>query len=138
MTDAERLRLDVKCQLPDSKIASIWSEVLDTNVGAWRYEEFKERAAQQDLSILTKGMVKSGLAHVAGFPLAVQCYKLILECAQHYDFDTQRIVNTDGRVLENFNPISIAQAFDMPDLPCVCALDMDLDRTYYEDEPTKA
>ena len=53
-------------------------------------------------------MVKSELAHVAGFPPAVQCYELILECAWNYDFDMQRIVSTDGRVLANFNPVSIA------------------------------
>lgn len=128
----------MKNQLPNSKLASVWSEVSDTNVGAWRYEEFKERIAQRDLSVLTKGMVKSGLDHVAGFPPAVQCYELILECARHYNPDMQRIVSLDGRVLENLNPVSIAQEFDMPDLPCVCALDMELARTYYEDEPTKS
>lgn len=85
ITDTERIKLDMKNQLPDSKLVLVWSEVSDKNFGAWRYEEFKGRMAQKDLSILTKGMVKSGMAHVVGFPLAVQCYELILECAWHDD-----------------------------------------------------
>lgn len=40
--------------------------------------------------------------------------------------------------MTNFNPVSIAQAFDVPDLACVCALDIDMAKTYYEDEPAKA
>lgn len=138
ISEVERLRLDTKCQLPESKISLVWSEASDTNVGAWRYGEFKERTAQKDLSVLRKGMMKSRLVHVAGFPPAIQCYKLILECARQYDFDTQRVVSTEGRVLANFNPISIAQAFDMLDFPSVCTLNMDLARTYYENDPTKA
>lgn len=83
-------------------------------------------------------MMKSGLVHVAGFPPAIQCYELILECARQYVFDKKRVVSTEGRVLENFSPVSIAQAFDMPDLPSVCALSIDTTKTYYENEPVKA
>lgn len=41
ISEAERLRLDTKSQLPERKISFVWSEVSNTNVGAWRYEEFK-------------------------------------------------------------------------------------------------
>lgn len=34
ISEVERLRLDTKSQVPDSKISSMWSEVSDTNVGA--------------------------------------------------------------------------------------------------------
>lgn len=128
----------MKSQLPESKISFVWSEVSDTNVGAWRYEEFKQRTTEKNLSVLRNGMMKSRLVHVAGFPPAIQCYELILDCAQQYDFDTQRVISTEGRVLANFSPVSIAQAFHMPDPPSVCALNRDLARTYYENEPIKA
>lgn len=74
--------------MPESKVSSVWSEVSDTNVGAWRYEEFKQRTAKKNLSVLRNGMIKSRLVHVAGFPPTIQCYELILECARQYDFDT--------------------------------------------------
>lgn len=82
ISETERLRQDMKSQLPESKLSSVWADVSDTNVGAWRYEEIKQRTAEKDLSALRQGMINSGLVHVAGFPPAVQCYELILECAR--------------------------------------------------------
>lgn len=107
--------MDFKSKTPESKITSIQLEVTDTNVRLWDYEEFKERMAAKDLPLMARRMKESGLSHIAGFPSIVQCYDIVLECARHYNQSTQRIIGPQGRVVENLNPVSIVQNFDMPD-----------------------
>lgn len=119
-------------------MASIWSKVLDTNVSHWDYEDFKERMVAQNLPLLAKRMLESGLAHVVGFPSIVQCYELVLECARHYDSGTQRIVNPQGIVLANLNPISITQTFDMLDRSHVVEANMETAKRYHEEETVKS
>lgn len=88
MSEAERIKMEIKNKISESKITSIWSEVTDTNVGLWDYEEFKARIAVQNLPLLAKRTLELGLAHVVGFPSTMQCYKLVLKCARHYDRGT--------------------------------------------------
>lgn len=85
ISEVERIKLDTKTKIPESRFLSIWSEVTETNVGKWDYEEFKARMEATDPSILVRRMLDSGLAHVVGFPSIVQCYELFLECARNYD-----------------------------------------------------
>lgn len=138
LSDAERIKLDIKSKVPKSKITSVWLEVTNMNVGLWDYEEFKERMVVEDLPLVAKRMKESGLSHVAGFPSTVQCYKLVLEYARHYDQDTQKIIGPQGRVVSNLNPVSIAQTFDMSDQSYVVGFTIEVAQEFYDDQTVKS
>lgn len=87
----------------------------------------------KDPPLVTRRMMESGLSHVAGFPSAMQCYELVLECANHYDQDTHRIIGPQGRVVSNLNPVSIAQAFDMLDRSHVVGFTIEAAQEFYND-----
>lgn len=130
--------MDIKSRIPKSKITFFWSEVTDTNVGLWDYEEFKERMAADDLPLVAKRMMESGLSHVDGFPSTVQCYELVLKCAKHYDQDTKRIIGPQGRIVANLNPISITQTFDMLDRSHVVAFNIKVAHEFYDEKTMKS
>lgn len=138
LSDAERIKLDIKSKVPESKITYVWLEVTDTNVGLWNYEEFKGRTSAEDPPLVTRRMKESSLSHVAGFPSMVQCYELVLECARHYDQDTQRIIGPQGRIIANLNPVSIAQTFNMPNRSHVEGFTIEAAQKYYDDQTVKS
>lgn len=86
--EAERIKLDMKRKVPKRNLVSIWSEITNTNVGKWDYEEFKARMSVENPSLLTSRLVNSKFAHVDCFRPIVQCYELVLECRRHYDLGT--------------------------------------------------
>lgn len=71
ISEAERIKMDIKRKIPESKITFASSDVTNTNVGLWDYEEFKDRMVVQDLPLVSKRMLESGSAHVACFPSTV-------------------------------------------------------------------
>lgn len=71
ISEVERIKMDIKRRIPESKLTFVWSKVVDTNVGHWDYEKFKIRMASHDLPLLVKRTLESKLAHVAGFPSIV-------------------------------------------------------------------
>lgn len=71
ISEAKRIKLDTKSKVQESKLASIWSKITDTNVGKWDYEEFQARMTVKDPSVLARRLIDLGLAHVTIFPSAV-------------------------------------------------------------------
>lgn len=52
------------------------------------FQEFKRRIYGQNGTLSTniaRRMMRNEIVQVAGFPPAVECAELIVECARHYD-----------------------------------------------------
>lgn len=94
--------------------------------------------AANDLPLVAKRMMELGLSHVSGFPSMVYCYDLFLECARHYNQDTQRIIGPQGRIVANLNPVSITQTFDMLDRSHVVAFSMEAAQEFYDEQTIKS
>lgn len=109
----------------------------DINVSRWDYVEFKARMAQPNPHLLAKRLIELGLAGVVSFPPTIQHYEFLLECASHYDRGTQRVIGPQGRVLANFSLVSMAQNFYMPKRSHVVPLDLEVTKTYFEDDSSK-
>lgn len=68
------------------KIDSDWTDISDTNLGPFNYEElFEEIFIEEQVTPRIERIVQSGLANVALFPLFVQCLELILAAVGAYN-----------------------------------------------------
>lgn len=65
-----------------SEIENRWLGVRDTELGIFKLEEFWARLESKEKSIVDAKVLKSGLAHVGGFPEAVLSVDLIFACAR--------------------------------------------------------
>lgn len=82
-----------------------------------------------------KHINKSSIVKAAGFPLAVQCNELIVECAKHYDPNRRMIVGPDRRELAYLSKYAINEAFQIPQLNHMITKSKDAAKVVYEDDP---
>lgn len=59
----------------------------------------------------TKKIVRSGIVAAIDFPPAIQCPKVIMECAKYYDAERRVILAPDGKLLANLTTEAISEAF---------------------------
>lgn len=117
ITKQAQIKAKMKGFLPVSQINSRWKEISDTNLGTLNPVAFKIRmfgTTGHNPSPTTVKFVKSGIVAAAGFPLAIQCPDLILECAKHYNPERKTISTLDGRLLATLTLESIGEAFGIP------------------------
>lgn len=103
--------------LPESKFTSKLGKLADTNLGSFNMEAFKSRkmgVGNHRPSVTSHNIVRSGQYAAAGFPPAIQCPELMMECANCYDPDHRSIVSPDGRLFANLTPAAISEAFGIP------------------------
>lgn len=77
-----------KSFLPESKFSSKLGKLSDTNLGSFNLEAFRRRMmgiGGHHPSVTSHNIVRSGLYAATGFPPAIQCPELIMECANCYN-----------------------------------------------------
>ena len=106
-----------KTFMPESMFISKLGKLIDTNLGSVNLETFKNRLfgiGSHRASVTSHNIVRSGLYAAAGFPPAIQCSELIMECANCYEKEHRSITSPDGQVLANLTPAAIGEAFGIP------------------------
>ncbi|XP_057824015.2 chaperone protein dnaJ 72 isoform X2 [Cryptomeria japonica] len=83
------IKEDSKNVIVKSRITSYWGNVGDINLGRIDMKKFQTPFYTTRPTGCTRAMIEIGIVKAAGFPLAVQCNKLIIECARHYDPDKE-------------------------------------------------
>lgn len=87
---------------------------LETHLGEFDTKKFCHPSYVNEPIPTAKKMIESGLINADGFPPVVQCYELIMECAQHYDSESRRIVAKDGKVIAYLSKTAISETFHLP------------------------
>ena len=80
-------------------INSAWSTITDTSLCFYDMQDFQSRLRAEYVHPIMEKLRQSGLVEVVGFPIAVQASELILECINHYNPDTKKILLPDQIVL---------------------------------------
>lgn len=101
----------------ETKINSKWKNVVDTDLGHVDFDEFKKRMYGQNglPTPIAKRIVRNGIFQAAGFPPAMDCAELMVECAIHYDAQKRQIVAPDGRILAHLSEVVIQETFGIPE-----------------------
>ena len=66
------------------------------------------------LGSMAECVFESGLIHAAGFPKAIPCLELVLECRDKYDAAERCIQNYNGEVLIYVNRVTVMGALRIP------------------------
>lgn len=106
-----------KTFLPKSKFTSKLGELNDTNLSSYNLGALTGRMygiGGHPPSVTAHQIMKSGLYAVVGFPPAIQCPELILECANCYRPKRRTIVSVDGKLFANLTLEAIGEAFGIP------------------------
>lgn len=80
-------------------------------------DDFQDRVfgkGKYSTSKMAKKLTRNGISHIAGFPPAVQCSKLIIKCARQYNPELRQIVAPDGKKLVYLIEILVAEVFNIP------------------------
>lgn len=113
-TQQSLIKEDSKGEVMESKIASFWGNVGDTNLDQINVK-FQGPLYTTKASRYSKMMIESGIVKAASFPPTMQCNELIVECAKHYDANKRIIVAPDGRKLAYLSERAINEAFRIPE-----------------------
>lgn len=111
------MKFSSKGTRPKSKITLKWRKVGDTKLGHVDFKDFKRRMYGHDVYLPTtiaQRMMRNRIVQEIGFPLAVECSELIVECAIHYNARKRQIIAPDGRVLVYLEELSIQEEFKIP------------------------
>lgn len=106
-----------KTFLPESKFTSKLGELSDTNLGSYNLGALRGRMyglGGHPPSVTAHQIMKSGLYATAGFPPAIRCPEVIMECANCYRPERRTIVSPDGKLFANLTPEAIREAFGIP------------------------
>jgi len=76
--------------------------------------DFLETMEQGKRSPMAQKLFHSGLAHAAGFPVAVQCIALVLECMKHCNPETREIKTIDDKLIVRLDSVLIGITFRIP------------------------
>lgn len=104
---------------PESRMNSKWKNVSDTNLGHINLREFKKRMFGLDNvlpTVTAREMIRSGIVHAVGFLPTMQCTKLAVECARHYNPDNRDVIAPNGRALANISDVAIREAFKIQNI----------------------
>ncbi|XP_057818585.1 uncharacterized protein LOC131031479 isoform X3 [Cryptomeria japonica] len=93
------IKEDQRSDKSETKIVSKWSNIGDTNLGNFNVKKFQEVPYIGKPSLVARRIIESGIIKAAGFPPAVKCHELMIECARHYDSQSRTIVTKDGNIL---------------------------------------
>lgn len=121
---------------PESKINSKWKNATDTNLGHVDFKYFKRRMYGQDGFLptpITRWMMRNGIVQAVGFPPAMECAELMVECAIHYNAQEREIVAPDGRVLAHLGELAIQETFGIPNYNWTSYKTKEEIRRLYED-----
>ena len=80
-------------------IKSTWSIITDTSLRFYDMQDFQRRLKIEPIHPITEKLKGSRLVEAVGFHVAVQATELILECIEHYNPDTKKILLPDQSVL---------------------------------------
>lgn len=114
MDRAIKMKFEFKGVYPETKITSDWSMIGDTNLGHVDIDEFRERIFKINPTSYARKIVQSGIAQVVGFPTSIQFPNLIMECREHQNKDSRKIIVANRRALEIFAIASITKTFGIP------------------------
>lgn len=131
------IKEDYKNVIVESKITSYWSNVGDPNLGQIDMKKFQSSLYTTKPTGYSKMMMDSGIVKVVGFPLAVQCYELIVECARHYDPNRRVIVTLDGREIAYLSEEAIGEAFHIPQFKNMIYKNSEGAKIVYDADPDK-
>lgn len=113
----DQMKALLKGFYPESQITSRWRKIGDTNLEQFDLTKFKRRmfgTHEQMLSPMATNMIKNGICQAAGFPPAVQCSELMVECAKHNNSKERTIVASNGMVLAHLTEEAIRETFGIP------------------------
>ncbi|KAH9296790.1 hypothetical protein KI387_028472, partial [Taxus chinensis] len=79
------LKYEFQGIIPPSSIKSAYDNITDTNLGHINVQQFCDRVKAEGKTIFSDRLYHSGLPQAAAFPVSVQCLKLVIACAEHYD-----------------------------------------------------
>lgn len=99
----------------ETRIVSKWNNIGDTNLGNFNVKKFREIPYIGKPSPVARRIIESGIIKAAGFPPAVKCHELMIECAHHYDSQSRTIVTKDGNILAYLSEEAIDEALHLPD-----------------------
>lgn len=119
----------------ETRIVSKWSNIGDTNLGNFNVKKFREAPYIGKPSPIAKKIIESGIIKAAGFPPAVKCHELMIECAGHYDSHSRTIVAEDGTILAYLSEEAISEAFHLPEPRDMIYKSLEGARSIYEDDP---
>lgn len=100
-----------------SKFGQKIMEMRDTLVSHIELEQFVKGTFAEDVSPTTKKIANSQLAHIASFPIVVQCPKFILVVAYVYNSTQRKCIDSWGNNIIDFPPGMMRLIFDLPPYP---------------------
>lgn len=129
------MKEDQKTEEVETKIVSKWSNIGDTNLGNFSTKKFREVPYIGKPSPVARRIIESGIIKAAGFPPAVQCHELMIECARHYDPQSRAIVSNEGNTLAYLSEEAISEAFHLPEHRDMIYKSIEGARSMCEDDP---
>ncbi|XP_057820202.2 uncharacterized protein LOC131033077 [Cryptomeria japonica] len=119
----------------ETRIISKWSNIGDTNVGNLNVKKFREAPYIGKPSLVAKKIIESGIIKAAGFPFAVRCHELMIECARHYDSNSRAIVAKAGTILAHLSEGAISEVFHLPEQRDMIYKSLEGAKSIYKDDP---
>lgn len=129
------IKEDSKSGTFESKITSHWSKIGDTNLVKFDTKKFWQPSYTSEPTATAKKMIESGIINATSFPPVVQCYELIVECAQHYHSTSRRIVAKDGTVFAYLSETAINETFHLPKPKDMAYISIEGAKFAYDDKP---
>lgn len=90
------------------------SRITDTLVGHMDLDQLIKDTFLEDATPREKIILESRLAHVACFPIVVQCPEFILTVANAYNPTQRQCIDAQGNVIIDLTPAMIRLFFDLP------------------------
>ena len=81
------------------RIKSTWKNIIDTSLHFFNMQDFQRRLWIEPIHPITKKLQECGLVETTAFLVAVQAPELIVECVNHYNLDTKKILLLDQTML---------------------------------------
>lgn len=112
-------------------------EVLDTKIGHINLKHIQKSLTEGSLSKSSRKIADSGLVDATCFPIAVQCIKLVVECARGYNPNAREIRTIDGCLMAKLDGISIAITSRLPYKEKFTCIDKQKAYKYFSDNKSK-
>ena len=95
-------------------IKSTWQNITDTSLHFFNMQDFQRRLRMEPIHHITKKLQGNWLVEAARFLVAVQAPELIIECINHYNLDTKKILLPNQTMLISIDRQAVVNCLWIP------------------------
>ena len=96
-------------------VKSTWQNISNTSLHFFDMLDFQRRLRAEPIHPITEKLHGSGLVKASGFPITVQAPELIVECINHYNPNTKKILLPDQIILISVDRKAVVNCLQIPE-----------------------